>query len=270
MKTRGCQKNTPYDLARLFNKAYGRASTLEKATKRFERSGIWPLNPEAFGEEDVLPARNLGPTIIADEELAIKISVPSNAKDAATPSSAHQSASNSTFENLTSPIPVTPPHISDTNSSRHPTTNIGTLNSTIPPSSGSLQHVTFRKRSTVSVADASPIPRPSNATDKNPLTKRRKTTNQRSEILTVSSIEERLEEAERRRSLKLAKTPKTSSVRSTGLFLYQKSTPSYVKVKDNFDLSSHHFSAILTLSKTILIKENRSTLTNHTTLVILI
>ncbi|KAF2904072.1 hypothetical protein ILUMI_02106 [Ignelater luminosus] len=184
MNTRGCQKITPYDLAGLFNKAYGRVSTLE-------RSGIWPLNLEAFGEEDFLSAINLRPTIIANEEPAIQITVASEHEDAATPSSAHPSASNST-------------------STKHPTTNIGTLNFTIAPSSGLLQHITSRKRTTVFVADVSPILGSLNATNKNPLTKKRKTTKQRSEILTASSIKERLEEAERRRSLKLTKTSKTS------------------------------------------------------------
>ncbi|KAF2883173.1 hypothetical protein ILUMI_23000 [Ignelater luminosus] len=120
------------------------------------------------------------------------ISVASDDKDAAAPSSAHPSASNSTSANLTSPVPATASHTSDTNSSRNPTTNIGILNSTIPPSSGSLQHVTSRKRTTVSVADVSPIPGPSNATNKNPLTKRCKTTKQRSEILAASPIKESL------------------------------------------------------------------------------
>ncbi|KAF2901480.1 hypothetical protein ILUMI_04705 [Ignelater luminosus] len=191
MKTRFCQKITPYGLAGLFNKAYVRVSTLEKATKGFERSG----NPR--------------PTIIVDGEPAIQISVASDDEYTATLSAAHPSASNSTSANLTSPIPATSPHTSDTNPSRHPTTNIGILKSTIPPSFGSLQNVTFRKRTTVSVADVSPIPGPSNATCKNPLTKRRKTTKKRLEILKASPIKERLEEAERRRSLKLTKTPKT-------------------------------------------------------------
>jgi hypothetical protein len=46
MKCHFSEKITPYDLASLFNKAYSRVSTLEKAAKGFEKSGIWPLNPE--------------------------------------------------------------------------------------------------------------------------------------------------------------------------------------------------------------------------------
>ncbi|KAF2894842.1 hypothetical protein ILUMI_11332 [Ignelater luminosus] len=155
MKARGCQNITPYNLVGLINKAYGRVSTLEKVTKDFERSDIWPLNPETFGEGDFLPARNLRPTIMADEEPARQISVASDDEDTATSSSTHSSALNSTSANLTSSIP--PPHTSDTNPSRHPTTNIGILNSTIPPFFGSLHNVTSRKRTTVSVADVLPI-----------------------------------------------------------------------------------------------------------------
>ncbi|KAF2901237.1 hypothetical protein ILUMI_04950 [Ignelater luminosus] len=164
---------TPYDPAGLFNKAYGKVPNLEKATKGFARSGIQPLNLEVFGEEDLLPARNLKLTLIADKEPAMQISVTSDDEDTATSSFASPSVSNSTSANLSSPIPAT----SDTNPSRHPTTNI------------------------VSATDISSIPKPSNVTDKRPLTKRRKTTKQRSEILTATPIKERLKKAERRRSL---------------------------------------------------------------------
>ncbi|KAF2905303.1 hypothetical protein ILUMI_00857 [Ignelater luminosus] len=92
MNARSCQKITPYDLAGLFNKAYGRVSILEKVTKGFERSGIWPLKPETFGEKDFLPARNLRSTITANEEPTIQISVAIDDENAATSSSALSSA----------------------------------------------------------------------------------------------------------------------------------------------------------------------------------
>jgi hypothetical protein len=34
-------------------------SDLEKAAKGFEKSGIWPLNPETYGEEGFVAASNL-------------------------------------------------------------------------------------------------------------------------------------------------------------------------------------------------------------------
>ncbi|KAF2886535.1 hypothetical protein ILUMI_19637 [Ignelater luminosus] len=67
-KARRVAKRSHHTLAGLFNKAYDRVSTLEKATKGFEKSGIWPLNPEKLDKEDFLPARNPKLTIIADEE----------------------------------------------------------------------------------------------------------------------------------------------------------------------------------------------------------
>jgi hypothetical protein len=59
MKCHVLEKITPYDLASLFNKAYSRVSSLEKAAKGFEKSGIWPLNPETYGKEDFISASNL-------------------------------------------------------------------------------------------------------------------------------------------------------------------------------------------------------------------
>lgn len=59
MKCHGSTKITPYDIASLFHKAFGRVATVDKATKGFEKSGIWPLNPNTFGEEDFIAADNL-------------------------------------------------------------------------------------------------------------------------------------------------------------------------------------------------------------------
>ncbi|KAF2900499.1 hypothetical protein ILUMI_05689 [Ignelater luminosus] len=61
-----------------------------------------------------------GSIIIADGEPAIQISVASDDEDAATSSFAPPSASNCMSANLSTPIPPTPSHISDTNPSRHP------------------------------------------------------------------------------------------------------------------------------------------------------
>ena len=48
-------------------------------------------------------------------------------------------------------------------------------------------------------------------------------------------------------------------------FILRKVSTNYVKLEDGFDLSSDHSLIILTLSKTILSKENKPVLTNHTT-----
>ncbi|KAG5870658.1 hypothetical protein JTB14_001042 [Gonioctena quinquepunctata] len=49
-------------VAQLFNKAFGRVATVEKATKGFEVTGIFPVNRDVFTAEDFAPAENLNPT----------------------------------------------------------------------------------------------------------------------------------------------------------------------------------------------------------------
>ncbi|XP_031330778.1 uncharacterized protein LOC116161535 [Photinus pyralis] len=56
MKANQQAKITPYDLASLFNKAYQRIATIEKAASGFRATGIFPLDPERFTDEDFAPA----------------------------------------------------------------------------------------------------------------------------------------------------------------------------------------------------------------------
>ena len=65
------EKITPYDLPSLFNKAYSKVSSVEKATKGFESSGIWPLNPDTFGDEDFMASENL-------EQASVNEDIPEN------------------------------------------------------------------------------------------------------------------------------------------------------------------------------------------------
>ena len=70
MKTRGYIKITPYDLASLFNKAYQRTATIEKAVSGFRSTGIFPLDPDKFTEDDFVPSLHQAttlPTIDMDE-----------------------------------------------------------------------------------------------------------------------------------------------------------------------------------------------------------
>lgn len=50
------ERITTNEIAEIFNKAYGRVATPEKATKGFQETGIFPLNPDRFSEEDFAPA----------------------------------------------------------------------------------------------------------------------------------------------------------------------------------------------------------------------
>ncbi|KAK9872734.1 hypothetical protein WA026_019515 [Henosepilachna vigintioctopunctata] len=52
MKSRNMVKITPYDIAGLFNKAYARVASLDKGISGFKATGIYPINPAIFSEDD--------------------------------------------------------------------------------------------------------------------------------------------------------------------------------------------------------------------------
>lgn len=56
LKSHPHQKITLFEIAELFNRANMRVSTPEKGVKGFEKTGIWPFNPDVFTEADFLPA----------------------------------------------------------------------------------------------------------------------------------------------------------------------------------------------------------------------
>lgn len=59
MKTNNYEKLTPYDIAPLFNKAYLKSATPEKAVNGFAAAGIWPVNPEKFSDQYAAHIENL-------------------------------------------------------------------------------------------------------------------------------------------------------------------------------------------------------------------
>lgn len=56
MKTHLMSRITPYDVAGLFNKAYVQVANISKAESGFRATGIYPLNPNVFTEQDFLAA----------------------------------------------------------------------------------------------------------------------------------------------------------------------------------------------------------------------
>lgn len=54
MKQKPNTKITPYDLAALFNKAFMRTATIEKGVSGFSTTGIYPLDPNKFTDDDFL------------------------------------------------------------------------------------------------------------------------------------------------------------------------------------------------------------------------
>ena len=77
MRNNPGQKITPNIVAELFNKAFGRVATVEKATKGFEVTGICPMNPDIFSEDDFAAAENLNHTetpdvLIVQQEIEVE------------------------------------------------------------------------------------------------------------------------------------------------------------------------------------------------------
>lgn len=59
IKSRNLVKITPYDIAGLFNKAYTRVASIEKGVSGFKATGIVPMNPGIFGEDDFMDEDNI-------------------------------------------------------------------------------------------------------------------------------------------------------------------------------------------------------------------
>lgn len=56
LKNHPHEKITPFQISEIFNNAYMRTATPEKAIKGFEKTGICPYNPDVFTDEDFLAA----------------------------------------------------------------------------------------------------------------------------------------------------------------------------------------------------------------------
>lgn len=78
MKCHASEKIMPCVLASLFNKAYSRVSSLEKDVKCFEKSVIWPLNPETYSDEDFMAGSNLQGRCEHEEEPITMIPIPTD------------------------------------------------------------------------------------------------------------------------------------------------------------------------------------------------
>lgn len=63
LKGRPGERITNNDIAEIFNYAFGRTATPEKAVNGFRATGIVPFNPDVFGEEDFAPSEALNKEI---------------------------------------------------------------------------------------------------------------------------------------------------------------------------------------------------------------
>lgn len=52
LKNHAYEKIAHYELARLFNKAYLKAASMEKGISEFRAAGIWPLDSDKFSDDD--------------------------------------------------------------------------------------------------------------------------------------------------------------------------------------------------------------------------
>ena len=53
------QKITPYDIDGLFNITYSKVATIGNTVSAFRETGIFPMNPDIFTDEDYSPAKTL-------------------------------------------------------------------------------------------------------------------------------------------------------------------------------------------------------------------
>lgn len=173
IKSTCLQKITPYDVAGLFNIAYSKVATIGNAVSGFKQTGIFPMNPDIFTDEDYLPAE----TILQHDntpEIAIENDDPTTASHSSKAKS-NDSEAHSAFCSVSSP--------STSGSSSHlptetlPKESLDTSSQSEPESDTNFEKLI-------------PIPSSNGQNKSNNVTGKRK---QHSEILTGSPQKEKLE-----------------------------------------------------------------------------
>ncbi|KAG6458750.1 hypothetical protein O3G_MSEX011032 [Manduca sexta] len=104
MKSHRIEKITPYDVASLVKKAFNSVASISKGEAGFRSTGIFPLNPEVFTEEDFLAAEILQSENVTihdcNESLPITNTTLSTSKEVSSPIP-------STSKEVRSPVPIT-------------------------------------------------------------------------------------------------------------------------------------------------------------------
>lgn len=75
MKSHLAEKITPYDVASLVRKAFNRVASISKGESGFSATGIFPINPQVFSEEDFIASEILESESIAVQDCDESISV---------------------------------------------------------------------------------------------------------------------------------------------------------------------------------------------------
>ncbi|XP_029340979.1 uncharacterized protein LOC115033108 [Acyrthosiphon pisum] len=124
MKSNSLVKTTLYDLAELFNKAYSIVATVQKGVSGFSSTGICPMNPNVFTEEDIFAAstftlwfsatdytNTLSPVVIENNPTSEETSNSTNNNiNNPVPSTSTSSEFRIAFKSIT-PIPKKPSHL---------------------------------------------------------------------------------------------------------------------------------------------------------------
>lgn len=177
LKLRTSERITTYDLAEIFNKAYLRVATMDKAISGFNAAGIYPFQPDKFSPEDFVAASHFLPVTLENDTLHQHngdVTTTSN-------SSEHQEYSQQSSCSHSLDLP---------GCSRQSTPPPLTVNAS--SSTAMFPHLPKKCASVATVASLSPIPSPPSA----PAKGRQK---QKSKILTATPNKEELLEAEAKR-----------------------------------------------------------------------
>ncbi|CAH2106656.1 unnamed protein product [Euphydryas editha] len=76
LKSKNLIKITPYDIAGLFQKAYSRVASMDKAISGFRATGISPINTNTFSDEDYYVVNTASTNVVTDPVGPIEINQP--------------------------------------------------------------------------------------------------------------------------------------------------------------------------------------------------
>lgn len=172
MKSKALVKITPYDLAEIFNKAYSNVASIQKGISGFSATGIYPLNPNVFSDEDFYASNTFCQNEIDQNNVII---------------TGNQNITDSNQEQQQSIASTSQQYLSTSNMS--PSALVQAVQDT--PSSS---------RSSVSIEEITPVPKtlPSKVI-------RRKAAKQHSTIITASPTKHKLIDKERKKTVEKIK-----------------------------------------------------------------
>lgn len=175
MKSKAMVKITPYDISDIFNRAYSNVASIQKGVSGFSATGIYPLNPNIFSDEDFYAANTFCQNDINQNNDIITV--------------------NQNIQNLTDSTQELQQSMAST-SHQYPTTSNMSPSVIIP----AVQGTPSSRNSSVTIEEISPVPKtlPSKVI-------RRKAAKQHSTIITASPMKDKLIDRERKRQMKKSK-----------------------------------------------------------------